>query len=233
MSNVSLRKPLLAALGLGVLAACTVMSQKSSEPDSAAMEAAPPPPAAPGPPPSPSRPINPTVDNCNITKPDTPITAALLTSGLPCMPQFVPPFDLDNLQHGFDYYSWLTFISLNAPADGHAPSPGNAAPTQWEDWRELSDVMRDGGIKPGGWNAPRDLPAVGRCIPGAQHMRLVQRTALRKTLTSEVVQPFDSGPLIDQNGMFVRYEILLNKPMFEYIVQNGLYNKSGQGAFTS
>ncbi|HEV8693892.1 MAG TPA: hypothetical protein VGQ93_06865 [Lysobacter sp.] len=231
MSNVSLRKPLLAGLGLGVLAACTVMSQKSMAPESASTEAASPTSVMPPNPPI-NPPINPTVNNCNITKPNAPVNAALLTSGLPCQPQFVPPFDLDNLQHGFDFYSWLTFISLNAPIDGQAPAPGNAAPTQWENWRELSDVMQDGGVKPGGWNAPRSVPAVCRNIPGAEHMRLVRRTSLRKTLTSEVVQPFDSGPLIDQNGMYVRYEILVNKPMFEYIVQNGLYNKSGQGAFT-
>jgi hypothetical protein len=43
-------------------------------------------------------PINPTVTNCNITKPVTPVTPALLTSGLPCSPSFSPPFDLAGLQ---------------------------------------------------------------------------------------------------------------------------------------
>ena len=27
---------------------------------------------------------------------------------------------LENLQRGFDFYSWLTFIALNSPADGRS-----------------------------------------------------------------------------------------------------------------
>jgi hypothetical protein len=44
-------------------------------------------------------------------------------------------------------------------------------------------------------------------------------------------QPFLTGPLIDQNGQFARFEISLNKSMFDYIVGNVLYNKEGQQQF--
>ncbi len=187
---------------------------------------------------SPVPPIDPTIDNCNITKPNTPVTTALLTTGTPCQPQFVPPFNLDNLQHGFDYYSWLTFIALNAPEDGQAPAPGNNGDTQWEEWREVSDLMLPGGAEPGGFDAPRVIPDACKGIDGERMLRVVRRPGLNKAgthpidVTSEVNQPFDSGPLIDQNGNFVRYEILVNEPMYEYIVQNKLYSKAGQNAFT-
>ena len=46
-------------------------------------------------------------------------------------------------------------------------------------------------------------------------------------------QPFKTGPLIDQNGQYVRYDILVNEPMFDYIVDNTLYSVAGQTAFTS
>jgi hypothetical protein len=184
-----------------------------------------------------SPPIDPTINNCNVTLPNTPVTTALLTSGTPCDPQFVAPFDLDGLQHGFDYYSWLTFISLNAPSDGAAPSPGSDGDTQWEEWREISDIMLPNGATPGAWDSPRVVPDICKKFKDARSLRIVRRPALNKAgthpteVTSEIDQPFDSGPLIDQNGNYVRYEILVNQPMFEYIVQNNLYSKIGQSKF--
>jgi len=41
-----------------------------------------------------------------VIAPNVPVTAALLTSGLPCKAQFVAPFNIVTLQHGFDFYSW-------------------------------------------------------------------------------------------------------------------------------
>jgi hypothetical protein len=42
--------------------------------------------------------------------------------GLPCQEKVSPKgqetIGLDNLQRGFDFYSWRTFIALNSPADG-------------------------------------------------------------------------------------------------------------------
>ena len=49
---------------------------------------------------------------------------------------------------------------------------------------------------------------------------------------SAISQPFKTGPLIDQRGFYARYELLMNKPMFEYIVANTLYSKQGQQAFS-
>lgn len=183
-------------------------------------------------------PIDPPVTNCNVTKPDVAITPALLTSGLPCAVTNVPPFDLANLQHGFDYYSWLTFLALNAPASGGLPigggsGPGGDAPTLWESWRELSDIMLPGGATPPPWDAPRQLPRACEAIVGAQGMKVFRMVGKTPDLLEEVNQPFDTGPLIDQNGAYVRYEILVNRPMFEYIVQNKLYSKAGQAAMTA
>ena len=50
--------------------------------------------------------------------------------------------ELANMQRGFDFYSWLTFIALNSPADGkaigHGPRPGGDAVTKWEALGQLS-----------------------------------------------------------------------------------------------
>ncbi len=231
-----LRHTLLASLIVAACAGCAG-KQTSAEDQAPKAKAKTMSLAATAPPVVAPDPIDPTIDNCNVTPPNTPVTTALLTSGTPCQPQFVAPFDLDNLQHGFDYYSWLTFIALNAPREGAAPEPGNDANTQWQQWREVSDLMLPDGAAPGPFDGPRVVPDACNGIPGAASMRLVQRTALNKggthpiEVTSEVTQPFDSGPLIDQNGNFVRYEILVNRPMYEYVVQNKLYSKAGQQAF--
>jgi hypothetical protein len=126
----------------------------------------------PSSPPTPARDINPPIANCNST-PDTipdpaqpgkriakPITAELLTSGQPCQQVVNTEGLLDgnplgNLQRGFDFYSWLTFIAMNSPADGktigQGPRSGGDAFTKWEDlanFRPLGDVMLAKGAKP-------------------------------------------------------------------------------------
>src|SRR6185437_9889103 len=53
---------------------------------------------------------------------DNKVRDSILNSGLPCQENVTPvgqeDVGLDNLQRGFDFYSWRTFIALNSPADG-------------------------------------------------------------------------------------------------------------------
>jgi hypothetical protein len=173
--------------------------------------------------------------NCNQTNQDAPVTAQLLASGVPCDVMATAPFDnLPHLQLGFDYYSWLTFLGLNAPAGGgvigSGAQPGGDAPAAWEAWKEISDVMLENGARPAPWDAPRAIPAACQGLGGGKLLRMVGKTS---NLLEDTDQPFDTGPLIDQNGSYVRYEILVNQPMFDYIVQNQLYSKAGQKGFAS
>ncbi len=181
-------------------------------------------------------PIDPTVTDCNITKPDTPITTALLTSGLPCTATLIPPFTLDGLQHGFDYYSWLTFLALNAPASGgkpigQGPGTGGDAPAIWEHWKEITDVMLPGGAKPAPWGAPNVIPPA--CQGLGSGMPVISMVGKTVNVLTAFDQPFKTGPLIDQNGHYARFSIQMNKPMFEYIDQNTLYSKAGQKQFNN
>ena len=41
-------------------------------------------------------------------------------------------------------------------------------------------------------------------------------------------QPFKTGPLIDQRRNYALFDILMNKPMFDYIVDQQLYSQAGQ-----
>jgi hypothetical protein len=44
-------------------------------------------------------------------------------------------------------------------------------------------------------------------------------------------QSLDSGPLIDRNGRYVRYEILLNREAYEFVRTHELYTGAGQRAY--
>jgi hypothetical protein len=189
---------------------------------------------------------NPPVLHCNVT-PDTnqgdkpahitarPITPDLLKSGQPCqqvtstrglVDEKEPGSQMANRQRGFDFYSWLTFIAMNSPADGkvigQGPGPGGDAMTMWEDlnnYRPLANVMLKGGVKPE-WGT-RFVPEECRKLdgPGKIVFQLGE---------DAFNQPFRSGPLIDQDGHFALFNILMNHPMFEYIVEHNLYSKAGQ-----
>ena len=190
---------------------------------------------------------NPDINTCNTTPdvvPDpsdpkkriaTPITPALLTSGQPCQQRvttngLIPNAPLANLQRGFDFYSWLTFIALNSPADGKVigkgPRPGGDALTFWEsiaNYRPLADVMLANGSKPT-WGT-RIVPPACQPLDGPGKIVVVIGEEAWN-------QPFKTGPLIDQDGHYALFDILMNEVMFDYIADNNLYSKQGQQAST-
>src|ERR1700730_2871410 len=159
---------------------------------------------------------NPPVANCNITPdttPDphdqskqlaTPIDSKLLTLGQPChqvvSKKGLSTDELGNLQRGFDFYSWLTFIALNSPADGktigQGPRPGGDAATTWEalsNYRPLADVILADGSKPTG--ATRIAP--DKCKPLDAPGKIILQLG-----EAAWNQPFKTGPLIDQGGHY-------------------------------
>jgi len=147
---------------------------------------------------------------------------------------------IDAFQPDFDVYSWNTFIALNWPA---GPG-GNADPNQkigqngdndtvWEHYRDVSDIFLPGGAKPT-WNGPVNVPPACKSLNKGNLEVVIQigKNLITPTVVSAASQPFNTGPLIDQNGVFTRFQILVNKTMFDYILANSLYSKAGQKAFT-
>ncbi|MEK6371159.1 MAG: cytochrome C [Acidobacteriota bacterium] len=144
---------------------------------------------------------------------------------------------VEAFQPDFDVYSWNTFIALNWPPG----KDGNGDPkkiigktgdndTVWENYRDVVDVFLPGGAKPA-WKGATEVPAECKKLykPG---MRVMSQVGKTPTVLTDFSQPFNTGPIIDQNGIYTRFEILINKPMFDYIVANSLYSKVGQKAFT-
>lgn len=141
----------------------------------------------------------------------------------------------NTVQRASDIFSWQQFIALNWPAaqgkrgEPAADQPINAAgPRVWETWKEAYEVYKPDGSKPADWNTAQAFPAA---CGGAG--KLLIRTGKVSDVVDQTLQALpatDKFPasLKDQNGRLVRYEIRLNKAVFDYVVQNKLYNGQQQ-----
>jgi hypothetical protein len=182
----------------------------------------------------PSKPTDPNAfDSTQLMSLDGARKQTLLTSGLPCT-EIVDPTGpappIENLQRGFDFYSWLTFMALNAPAvpphDIRTSQPDTRA--VWEDGNNfipLLDVMLPGGAKPEWDPKKRFVPPACRAQHDADPSLMVV-----KMIEESFNQPFKTGPLIDQNNNYAIFDILMNKAMFDYIVddKHPLYSRALQ-----
>lgn len=153
--------------------------------------------------------------------PPTKITTALAT---------VPPdFAGLEVQGNINLYSWLAFVALNWPADTSTCGPNlqqtilnDKGPRVWETYSADSDIFVKPPATPVPWCAPRDT-----------------KQLFRNSKASEIVsQKFPGideavgGVLTDQNGRFVRYEVRVNPDEYKFIVQNNLWNQTGQDRYT-
>lgn len=148
---------------------------------------------------------------------------------LPTIPNDAP-VSVDSFQCGFDAYSWNLFLSLNRDASGVLADPAKGTTTEWQAWPESSDIFLPDGSKP----APvpvRQVPEACQAIDDGTSMVLSQ-IGKRPDVLEESTEPFNSGPLIDANGWYARFAISVNPSMYDYIVDNQLYNTQGQKAFT-
>jgi hypothetical protein len=172
----------------------------------------------------------------------------IMQSGLPCQenvttssqadPAGKEDIGLENLQRGFDFYSWRTFIALNSPADGTPIDNDNAhadTPTRWEDmnnFKQLLDVMLPPDLQPPRWPTDRDGIKAERERLTPKECRDLHAQApdrmIVKMIEESFNEPFKTGPLIDQDGHYAIFDILMNRQMFDYITEHHLNTKAGQ-----
>src|SRR5262249_39459085 len=145
---------------------------------------------------------------------------------------------LEGQQRDFDRLSWATFIALNWPATADGEPDRSKVigqdgdnPTVWEAWKETSADFLPGRRRPPDWGTPQtppqDRPQSCKDVFQKENRLLVQIAKVPNLLT-QAVQPLKTGPLIDQNGRYARFEILVNRPMFQAILDGNLYSKQGQ-----
>ena len=174
-----------------------------------------------------------------------PAAPAGTPAGVPTQPSSTLPYDVDvqkvrqldasgdvlQAQREFDILAWQTFIALNWPATEQG-TPDNSktiadatSPRVWQSWRLASTIFLTDGDKPEDWGPN----GTARGVPTLYRIKAAWRQ--HGTSADQNFQAF-SGPLVDQNGKWVRYEVLVNREEFDYLYQNGLYNQEGQVAFS-
>ncbi len=137
--------------------------------------------------------------------------------------------DIRAAQREFDIFSWQAFLALNWPvtASGHPLDSlsDSTSPRMWSTWRTAASIFLPDGAKPQPWTG----------LPEMEPTLFRSKAAWRQHPTSanENFQAF-TGPLVDQNGKWVRYEVLVNSEEFAYLTDadNVLYNLEGQVAFS-
>ncbi|MCY1017963.1 c-type cytochrome [Pyxidicoccus sp. MSG2] len=163
----------------------------------------------------------------------TPLTPPQLSCYLPSDLQGgVQQEPASTVQRSADLFSWQEFIALNWPAsDTERGVPdrskplGAPGPRVWETWKETYEVYLPDGRRPPGWNDTQPLPS--GC--GADATKLLTRDEKIDDVTDSALQAAASdgrlpATLTDRRGHLVRYEIRMNRPMFEHILDNGLYD---------
>jgi hypothetical protein len=135
-------------------------------------------------------------------------------------------------QREFDILSWQAFLALNWPQQSYqvAESSLNSALGEplWMYWVPKEKIFLLNGAPP---QFPWD-PAQQLKEDETNGLRLTMtKAAWRQEASAEDNFQAFSGPLVDQNGRWVRYEAMVNPEEFEYIYRNELYSLDGQIRF--
>ena len=172
--------------------------------------------------------------------PDLQLSCYLPTDMVPspsASPTPTPNFN--TLQRSADIFSWQEFFALNWPASaGMRGEPdvnkpiSASGPRVWETWKEEYEVYLKDGRRPKPWNDKEPVPA---SCGGEKIFFRTQKIhdVVDATLQAAAADGTLPATLTDQNGKLVRYEIRLNKVLFDHIVKHRLYNANLQTLATS
>jgi len=105
-------------------------------------------------------------------------------------------------------------------------------PRVWETWKEAFEIYLPDGSPPAPWNSPEPIPQGCR---EAGSSKMLSRSAKVSDVVDLVAQAVAAdgtlpATLKDQQGRLLRYEIRLNRPLFEFIThpERRLYNGIAQ-----
>ncbi len=145
------------------------------------------------------------------------------------------------VQRAADIFSWQAFFALNWPAvqnERGMPDQGKPitadGPRLWETWKEEYEVYLPDGKPPAAWNDPQGPPVDAQGKPLFSRV-MFRDSKIHDVADSKLQAAQTDGTLLatlkDQRGKLVRYEIRMNKVMFDYIVEHELYNGQKQTKF--
>ncbi len=125
-------------------------------------------------------------------------------------------------QQTFDTLSWQTFTYLNNAHTGGTPV--------WSNWSSSVDLLApvEAGKPPPPFGQ-HYYPHPCRKIKHHKDYRVIaQVNKVNDSLFEADRWGISGNPLIDSNGNFLRYEILLSKATYDDIVDKGYYTAAGQ-----
>ncbi|MBK8610091.1 MAG: cytochrome P460 family protein [Chitinophagaceae bacterium] len=111
-------------------------------------------------------------------------------------------------------FAWQSFLTISQPEKN-----GNG--TQWENYKEAFDIFMPGAAMPSPWGEPTEG---GKTPCDSLFTGKVLRTTSKISPLIDEVNQAVGGVLLDRNSNPVFYEVYMNKPMFNYILKNQLYN---------
>ena len=144
--------------------------------------------------------------------------AALLLAACTAAPPPAPtPGDPRSEEPDFGpQYAWDLFLALNQPL-------AEAGPKVWElDYRQTSTIYLADGSQPAPWGQE---PVPGE-LPPNPSFPCAQPDGVWHNLDTEI--QVDGLTLLDQWGGTVRYQLLMDRPAFDYLLAREFYNLNGQ-----
>ena len=119
-------------------------------------------------------------------------------------------------------FAWDTFLALNAPEVGGTISLSGDNRPQWASWSSTADMLNQ--PRPGR-SGSRYYPPVCKKVKNHRRYRVLQQVG---KVNDSLVQASRAGlsnqPLVDRNGNFLRYEILLSPAYYNEVKRRKLYD---------
>jgi hypothetical protein len=133
----------------------------------------------------------------------------------------------------FDDYSWRSFVAMVWPAAAGrrgVPDPaktvGAAGPRVFETFKSLWEVFHEDGSAPAKGFQAYDEGAYNACKVTPRHGEIVLASFNGIDDIGQAGAGELTGPLVAQNGRYVRYLTLYNQIAYDFIVRNGYYLRS-------
>lgn len=157
------------------------------------------------------------------------------------------PLDINSeSQKEADLFSWQTFIAMSWPANTGTCGPDTSngmsvlsgkGPLVWETYLSSDQVFVTAPATPDPWcanltasvhfkNLPKKVQDLARKTGVYRVIHRISKSSSPHSLNQAV-----GGPLVDQNGRFVRYEVRMNADEYNYITTNSLWDTIGQDKF--
>src|SRR5262245_1139320 len=127
----------------------------------------------------------------------------------------------------FDDYSWKLFVGMIWPAAQDkrgvadpSKTAGGAGPRVFETYKSLWEVFHEDGTSPTANFNDYDTAANNACRVTPQFGDVVLASRTPYGDIGQSGMGVLTGPLVAQNGRYVRYQTLYNQPAYDFIVQN-------------